>query len=181
MAIKPENQIYIDIIKFTNDALKDLNITGWQVLQLKQPIKLTDIEPTIYITATTKSRRGWQFRRYNDTTQGYKRTDAFIEQVDVQFSALRRRKLTDTAETLNSADVLEYLKTYFLNPYAIQEMRSKGYRYYQPSEVQTPDFFDDSDNFEFMPFFSVVFILDQSLISPQNYIDSYKYKLTEGV
>lgn len=172
MAIKPENQIYADIIGFINSALTALDISGWQVLQLKQPIKLAEIEPTIYVTATIKSRRGWQYRHYSETISGYKRTDEFKEQVNVQFSALRRRKLTDTTDTIGSSDVLEYLKTYMLNPYAIQDLKAKGYLIYQPSEVQTPDFFDDSDNFEFMPFFSVTFILDQSLISPQSKIDS---------
>ena len=170
--LKSENQIYADIISFINSSLSALEISGWQVMQLKQPIKITEIEPTIYITATTKSRRGWQYRHYKDTLNGFKRTDGFKEQIDVQFSALRRRELDDTIDTINSADILEYLKTYMLNPYAIQDLRAKGYLIYQPSEVQTPDFFDDSDNFEFMPFFSVTFILDQSLISPQNYIDS---------
>jgi len=181
MAIKSENQIYADIIGFVNSSLTALDITGWQVLQLKQPIKLTEITPTIYVTATTKSRRGWQYRSYKDTLSGYTRTDAFKEQVDVQFSALRRRELTDTVDTMGSADVLEYLKTYMLNPYSIQDLRSKGYLIYQPSEVQTPDFFDDSDNFEFMPFFSVTFILDQSLISPQKSIDSIQIKTLKGV
>ena len=181
MAIKSENQIYADIIGFVNSSLTALEITGWKVLQLKQPVKLTEIEPTIYVTATTKSRRGWQYRRYNDTTSGYKRTDAFKEQIDVQFSALRRRELEDTTDTLNSADVLEYLKTYMLNPYSIQDLHSKGYLIYQPSEVQTPDFFDDSDNFEFMPFFSVTFILNQSLISPQKSVDSIQIETLKGV
>lgn len=176
MAIKTENQIYADLIGFINSSLTTLDISGWQVLQLKQPIKLTEIEPTIYVTATTKSRRGWQYRHYNDTVTGYKRTDGFKEQVDVQFSALRRRELDDTTDTIGSADVLEYLKTYMLNPYAIQDLKAKGYLIYQPSEVQTPDFFDDSDNFEFMPFFSVTFILDQSLISPQSSVDSIQIK-----
>lgn len=174
--IKSENQIYSDIVKFTNDCLAALDIQGWQVLQLKQPIKLTEINPTVYISCTTKSRRGWQGRNYADTDSGYKRTDSFKEQVLVQFSALRRRELTDTAETLNGADVLEYLKTYMLNPYSIQDLRRLGYLIYQPSEVQTPDFFDDSDNFEFMPFFNVTFILDQSLISPQDSVDSIQIK-----
>ena len=178
--IKTENQIYADIIGFVNSALRALDISGWQVLQLKQPIKLTQIEPTIYVTAATKSRAGWQYRHYTDMQTQYKRTDGFKEQVDVQFSALKRRELSDTVDTLNSADILEYLKTYMLNPYALQDLRSMGYQIYQPSEVQNPDFFDDSDNFEFMPFFSVTFIINQSLTSPQTYIKDYTFKV-EGV
>lgn len=176
MTIKTENQIYADIVQFTNNALAALDISGWDVLQLKQPIKLTKIKPTVYISCTTKSRRGWQYRNYNIQDNQYRRKDEFKEQVLVQFSALRRRDINDTADTLNSADVLENLKAYMLNPYALQDLRKVGYLIYQPSEVQTPDFFDDSDNFEFMPFFNVTFILDQSLSSPQNSTDSIQIK-----
>lgn len=173
MAIKSENQIYADIIGFINSSLKELNITGWQVLQLKQPVKLTEIKSTIYVTFTTKNRRGWQQRIYPVAQQELKIKEGFIQEIDVQISALRRRELTDTVDTLNSADVLEYIKTYMLNLYALQDLRALGYTIYQPSNIQSPDFFDDSDNFEFMPFFNVTFILNQSLISPQAAIDDY--------
>lgn len=177
MAIKSENQIYADIITFINTALTNLNIQGWQVLQLKQPVKLTTIAPTIYVTCANKNRRGWQQRTYPKTTQDLKLKEKFIQEVDVQISALRRRELTDTVETLNSADVLEYIKTYMLNPNTIQDLRALGYIIYQPSNIQSPDFFDDSDNFEFMPFFNVTFILEQTLISPQTHIDEYTLKI----
>lgn len=177
MAIKSENQIYADIIGFINGALSALDIQGWQVLQLKQPVKLTTIKPTIYVTCTNKNRRGWQQRIYPKTEQELRIRDSFYQEVDVQISALKRRELTDTVDTLNSADVLEYIKTYMLNIYALQDLRALGYTIYQPSNIQSPDFFDDSDNFEFMPFFNVTFILKQSLISPQMSIDEYTLKI----
>ena len=177
MAIKSENQIYADIIGFTNGALTALEITGWQVLQLYQPLNLVELEPTIYVTCSTKSRRGWQHRNYIKEQNQYKHKEEFKEEVTVQFSALRRRELDDTVNTLNSSDVLEYLKTYMLKPDSLKILRQLGYLIYQPSEVQRPDFFDDSDNFEFMPFFSVTFVLDQSLISPQNVINSVTYTI----
>lgn len=173
MAIKSENQIYSDIIGFINNSLKDLEINGWQVMQLKQPVKLTEIKPTIYVTFTNKNRRGWQQRIYPVVNQELKIKDGFIQEIEVQISALRRRELSDTIDTLNSADVLEYIKTYMLNLYSLQDLRKLGYTIYQPSNIQSPDFFDDSDNFEFMPFFNVTFILNQSLISPQASIDDY--------
>lgn len=173
MAIKGENQIYADIVGFVNSSLTALNIQGWQVLQLKQPVKLTDIIPTIYVTCTLKRRRGWQYRDYKIIDAELKNTQYFKQEIDVQFSALRRRELEDTINTLNSADILELLKTYMLNPYTLQDLRALGYKIYQPSEIQSPDFTDDSDNFEFMPFFNVTFILNQSLSSPQTSIDEY--------
>lgn len=177
MTIKSENQIYADIIGFLNRVLNSLQIQGWQVLQLKQPVKLTEINPTIYVTCTNKNRRGWQYRDYKIFDSRFTHTERFKQEVSVQISALRRRKTGDTVNTLNSADVLEHIKTYMLNPDTLQELRSIGYEIYQPSEIQTPDFFDDSDNFEFMPFFNVTFILNQTLSSPQMSIDEYTLEI----
>lgn len=179
MAIKGENKIYSDIISFLNSSLTALDITGWQVLQLKQPIKLTDITPTIYVTCTNKRRRGWQYRDYKIIETQFKNTQYFKQEIDVQISALRRRELDDTVDTLNSADILEQLKTYMLNPYSLQDLKKKGYMIYQPSEIQSPDFFNDSDNFEFMPFFNVTFIVNQSLSSLQAVIDEYTLTIKE--
>jgi len=175
--LKTENQVYKDIISFINSALSALEITGWQVMQLKQPIKLTEIKPTIYVTCTNKNRRGWQKRTYPFEDEKLYLKDTFIQEIDVQISALRRRGISDTENTQNSADILECIKTYMLNLYSIQNLRALGYTIYQPSNIQSPDFFDDSDNFEFMPFFNVTFILNQSLIRPQSSIDEYTLKI----
>lgn len=190
MAIKPENQMYADIIGFINNSLTilsewfpDSNFSEWQVLQLNQPVKLTEITPTIWVSLTNKTRRGWQFRKY----KGFKEyeqltnTQKFKQEVLVQISALRSRMLDDTTSTLNSSDVLEYLKAYMLNPVTIQNLRQLGYSIYQPTEIQKPDFYNDSDNFEFMPFFQVTFILEQSLERPQEHIDEIIIKTIEGV
>lgn len=190
MTIKPENQIYADIIGFVNNTLTILsewfpnyNFSEWQVLQLNQPVKLTEIKPTIWVSCTTKNRRGWQYRNYEgyQPEQEFKQTNKFKHEIQVQFSALRSRLISDTVNTLNSADVLEYLKSYMLNPLALKTLRDLGFTIYQPSEVQTPDFFNDSDNFEFMPFFTTTFIIEQSFVRPQNEIDSIEYKLTKGI
>lgn len=174
MAIKTENQIYADIVKFINDALNNMQIRGWQVLQLKQPIKLTDIEPTIFVTYTTTDQRGWQYRNYNTSEYGFQKTEHQKEELLVQISALKRRTLADTVDTLNSKDVLKYLRMYLLDiNKGLKDLKAMSYSIYQPTEIQSPDFFDDSDNFEFMPFFNVTFIIEQTLNSPQAVIDDY--------
>lgn len=171
--LKSENQIYADIIGFINNALNSLNITGWQVMQLKQPVKLTEIKPTIYVTIANKNRIGWQKRSYPIIDDDLKIKEQFKVELDCQISALRRRSVNDTVNTTGSSDILEILKTYFLNPNSLQKLRQLGYLIFQPSSIQNPDFIDDSDNFEFMPFFNVSLILDQTLISAQTAIDDY--------
>lgn len=190
MPIKSENQIYTDLIGIVNKALTDLKqwfpnstFSEWQVLQLNQPVKLTEIKPTIWVSATTRNRRGWQHRKYDGygEQEQFKQTQKFKQEITVQFSALRERLLTDDVSVLNSTDVLVYLKTYLLKPETIKSLKILGYSIYQPSEIQTPTIQNDSDNFEFMPFFSTTFIYEQSLERPQDVINDYTFKTIEGV
>ena len=174
MTIKTDNQVLADIISFINSFLNNQNITGWKVLQLYQPVKLTTIEPVIYITATNKKRNGWQARYYPIINRELKIKDKFIQELDVQISAVRSREITDTKTTINAADILEQLKAYMLNINVLQNLRTLGYLIYQPSDIQKQDFINDSDNFDFMPFFNVTFIYDQTLISSQTAISEYK-------
>ena len=175
--LKTENQIYSDIIGFINQALSDLQISNWQVMQLKQPVKLTEIKPTIYITIANKNRLGWQSRYYPIINDDLKIKEKFKVELDCQISALRRRNLSDTVNTIGSTDILENLKAYLLNPNNIVKLRQLGYLIFRPSSIQSPDFIDDSDNFEFMPFFNVSFILEQTLINAQTAIDDTTLKV----
>jgi hypothetical protein len=174
MTLKTDNQLITDIVGFTNSFLNDFNITGWQVLQLYQPVKLTTIEPTIYITITNKKRNGWQARYYPIIDNNLNIEDKYIQEYDVQFSAVRTREITDTKTTISSADILELLKTYMLNPNTLLDLKGLGYLIYQPTDIQKQDFTNDSDNFDLMPFFNVTFIYNQSLISSQAAISEYK-------
>lgn len=190
MTIRSENQIYTDLIGFVKNSLTILsewfpqsNFSEWQVLQLNQPVKLTEIKPTIWVSATTRNRRGWQYRKYEGfkIEEDFKQSQKFKQEITVQFSALRDRLITDDVNTLNSTDILIYLKSYLLNPLMLQTLKRSGYTIYQPTEIQTPTIQNDSDNFEFMPFFQVTFILEQSLERPQEHIDEIQFKTIEGV
>lgn len=194
MAIKTENQIYADIIGFINNTLtvlpqtykelQNYSYSEWQVLQLNQPVKLTEITPTIWVSITPQNNRGWQYRKY----KGYGEQEEFVqaqivkEQFIIQFSALRSRLLTDTTTTLNSVDVLKHIRRYINDKEkGLQALKQLGYSFYVPSEIQKPDFYNDSDNFEFMPFFQVTFILEQSLERPQEHINEYIIKNIERI
>lgn len=188
MTIKTENQIYSDIVGFLNTALTQLplryeelqgfDFSEWQVLQLKQPVKLTEIKPTLYVTYTNTTPLGWTGRKYLTSVNGFRKQETQKEQLQFQFSALKRRKITDTVNTLNSKDLLKYLRIYMTDiETGLKQLKTLGYSIFRPQEIQCPDFFDDSENFEFMPFFNVTFILDQSLISPQTVIDDYILKV----
>lgn len=185
MPIKSENQVYTDLISIADLKAWFPNSTfsEWQVLQLNQPVKLTEIKPTIWISATTRNRRGWQYREYDGfgAQQTFKQTQKFKQEITVQFSALRNRLITDDVSILNSTDILVYLKTYLLKPETLQYLKTFGYSIYQPTEIQNPTIQNDSDDFEFMPFFSVTFIYEQSLERPQDVIDEYTIKTIEGV
>lgn len=182
MTIKTENKIYSDVISVINKALNLYNFTDWQVLQLYQPTKLTDIKPTIYVSYTNTTQRGWQFRNYSTKNKVYTKTENQHEELLFQFSALKRRFPTDTVETFNSKDVLKYIRMYLIDiEKGLKELKTLGYNIYQPSEIQNPEFFDDGDNFNFMPFFTVIVTTTQSLDSAQASIDEHTFKTIKGV
>ena len=180
--IKTENQMYADIIGFVKNFLENFQLSGkWQVLQLKQPVKLTELSPTIWVTITFKSRRGWQYETNKVVNEVYTHSEKFKQEINVQFSATSARKPKDTLTTQNSSDVLEALKTYFLSPQGLKSIRAAGYEIYQPNQIDLSDFFNDSDNFEFMPMFTLVFITEQSLDNKQEEITKITFKDIKGV
>lgn len=182
MTIKTENKIYSDVISIVNNALKFYNFNDWQVMRLYQPTKLTDIKPTIYVSYTNTTYRGWQQRSYSTKNEVFTKTEIQQEELLFQFSALKRRFPTDTIETMNGKDVLKHIKMYLVDiEKGLKELKTLGYNIYQPSEIQNPEFFDDGDNFNFMPFFTVIITTAQSLDSAQNSIDKYTFKTFKGV
>lgn len=175
MTLKTENQFYAFIIELINSLFITSNITGWQVLQLRQPVKLTEIKPTVYVTATNADRLGWQKRKYIYSPEtDLQMEEKFKQAIDVQISALRTRKLTDTTETISSTDILEIIRAYLLNLNTIEKIKQSGYSIFQPTQIEKPEFINDSENFEIMPFFNVTFIQEQTLISAQTAISEYK-------
>lgn len=164
MTIKTQNQIYKDVIAIINQSLTALNISGWEVRQLRQPTKSLTNNPVIYVTFTTKNRRGWQYRKdsYNPEIDKFDHKEMFYLECEFQLSARRKRRENDTENTLNAVDVLEELKTYLISPNGLKIIKTQGYTIYQPSEIQNQDFMDDSEDFEFMPNFNITFVINQS-------------------
>lgn len=174
--IKTENQIYADIKGFIETGLNFLNIGGWQVLQLNQPVKLCTIKPTVYITCTQRRRRGWQYRQDTVFNGELIHTEAFKQEIDVQVSAIRSWKITDTETTPNPSDILEELKMWMLSSSGLKTLRAGGYEIYQPSEVRSSEFMNDSENFEMLPSFTITFVHEQSKQSPQAAIEEIRTK-----
>ena len=170
MTIKNKNKIYKDIILMVNQALNNFNIVGWDIIQLFQPIKQTSLKPTLYIQILNQKNYGWQFSDDLMENNEYIHKEQYIQQFDIKISAFLRRKATDTLDTLNSSDLLEYIKSYFLSQKGIRYARGLGYNIFNPVQIDNTDLVDDSDNFEFLPSLTFTLTINQSWNSPQNTI-----------
>lgn len=170
--IKTENEIYKDLTAFVNSALAAFNISGWEIFVLTQPLSALPSNPSIYVSCISKRRYGSQFRKYKvneDRTMSH--IEIFIQEIEVAFGAYKGSETIESEESLNGADILEYLKTCFLSREGLQMIRDAGYQIYQPSQIKNPDFLDKSENAEVMPFFKVTFALEQSTTTLQKTVE----------
>ncbi len=150
---KTENRLYADFISCVRNAFEVFNITGWEVRQLKQAFKFTTIKPTVFISVISINQLGRQYRKRQKTAGGVLRTNLAKKEVTIRFSATRRQLAGDTVATLNGLDVLEAIRAYLQSEPGIASLASLDYAQYRADTVRQQDFINDSDDFEFMPFF----------------------------
>lgn len=61
--IKTENQIWADLRKLITLGLAKFGIEGWQIRQLQQPVKITTLQPTVFMAKLNAPRIGWQYSK----------------------------------------------------------------------------------------------------------------------
>ena len=161
MSIRSENQVWADLKGFIQHALKSFGIEGWQVRQLQQPLKLTTLEPTIFMARLRSPRIGWQYTKNAYVKNELIHTEKYKQEMRFQISALKKRKPVDINEATVS-DVLNLLVSWFMSADGLAAIRAKGYNTYRISQLEEPFFIDDSDTYERDPYFELSLILNQS-------------------
>lgn len=177
---KTENLIYADLISLINTAIDSFEIEGWDVCQLMQPVKFTNPKPSVYIKILQTSLRGTQFTRRKKIDKDFVSYQAYKEEISIQVSAYRSRLIEDSVATVSSKDILNFISSWFVSPTGLMKIRDKGYEIYNPSEIKSPVFKNDSENFNPLPSFNITFITEQNWNMPVNYISEYKLK-TKGI
>lgn len=159
--IKTENQIWADLKSLITRGLEAFNINGWQIRQLQQPVKITTLQPTIFMAKLNSPRIGWQYSANGAAAAGVQHKESYWQEIRFQISALKKRHPADISD-FTSSDALNALITWFMSRKGLSAIRELGYSTFRVSRLEEPFFIDDSDTYERNPYFEFSLILNQS-------------------
>lgn len=159
---KTENQIFNDFINLVKTVYDVFGVEGWQVRQLNQVFKTNVLKPTVFISVINTKQRGRQYTSSSKGDDVINRRKSTKQEVTIRFSATHRELETDTLQTLNSTDVLKFIREYMQSDEGILYLAGLNYAQYTAGEVSEQNFTNDEDNFQFMPFFDCTFVYTQT-------------------
>lgn len=154
---KTKNQIFKDFLDLTNAALTAFNIKGWTVKRLYQTIKTVDLKPFVFLQITNKKQASTQGKRIKKTEQTYLKQYSTKQEVTLRFSATMRNKNDETVATLDSIDILEYIKNWLQSDAGILALSHRGYAQYRATDINQQSFTNDDENVQFLPYFDCTY------------------------
>lgn len=167
---KTKNQIFHDFISLVKSALSTFSVEKWEVRQLNQIFKINILKETVFVSIIRNPQNGRQYHKKEKIEQTIRRTNSVKQEVQIRFSAIRREKQNDTLETYAATDILKLIKSYIQTTEGIQQLAKMGYAQYRATEISEPNFMNDSDNFQFLPYFECTFLFTESWTTTINEI-----------
>ena len=155
---KTKNQIFNDFIFLVKESLITFGIEGWEIRQLKQMFKVNQLKPIIFVSIMNNNQNGRQYYKKGKIEGTINREGHSKQEVKIRFSATRRELQKDTLLTYNGTDILKIIKAYMQSPEGIRYLASLGYAQYRADNISEMDFTNDSDNFQFLPYFDCTFL-----------------------
>lgn len=159
--IKSENQIWADLKSLITQGLNAFGIVGWQIRQLQQPVKITTLQPTVFMAKLNSPRIGWQYSANRSSEETVLRRESYLQEIRFQISALKKRHPADIGD-FTSSDALNALITWFMSREGLSAIRGLGYNTLRVGRLEEPFFIDDSDTYERNPYFEFSLILNQN-------------------
>lgn len=175
--IKTENQIWADLKSLITQGLAKFGLEGWQIRQLQQPVKITTLQPTVFMAKLNSPRIGWQYNKNVATASEVIHTEVYKQEIRFQISALKKRHPADIEE-FTSSDALNALITWFMSREGLASIRALGYSTFRISRLEEPFFIDDSDTYERNPYFEFSLVLNQSYTGPIPGTNKFTPKIT---
>jgi hypothetical protein len=173
---KTRNQIFNDFITVAENALEAFGIKDWEVRQLMQVFKINILKPSVFISIVSINQRGQQYARNKLSDDICTKINSSKQEVKIRFSATRKELASDILQTYGGTDIVKIIKSYIQSDDGIQFLASLGYAQYRASEVSDQNFMNDSENFQFLPFFDCVFVYTESFTNEINKISKIKDK-----
>lgn len=161
MAFQTENQTWQKIITLVNMALTKAGITGWAVLQNYQPSQGTYTKPHVLIHKLMETYIGHlQNPSFKSTGGGQ------LTQWTLQIDAIRDREETDSADVMNGADVLQYIRFYFLSDEGARELRDQGFNVFFINQAPEAQFKTENETYQLDPNITVNLVFKQNYEQP---------------
>lgn len=135
-----------------------------------QPTKQGRVDDGIYFFPLNRGKRGWQSRRYHDIGDALVATESQINESMYQFQAFVEDDPEDDAQLLAS-DVLAIVRGVIQSTKFVQFMTGIGIGVQRATEIVTPSFVNDRDQFEFNPNFTVIFTHHRSITQATAHIE----------
>lgn len=147
-----EYQIRKSFIEVLNQALEDMNVSGYKVIARNQPT-MTHEYDCVIVDKVSMRQEGWQSHRI---VKGYdkdgkriivKRQD-WLETWTWQISVTHRRSITDTVESLTGEDVANRLRVWLDSSMGADVMRHREdvpFAPFQVFDLRLRPYKDDSD------------------------------------
>lgn len=178
MKYKTENQVFADIIEIIQGFFDNNNITDWKIRQGYQPRQETLQDNTVILWRIYSKDIGFQGEKYltNEQNNFVMRSEV-LKEVSIQIDFFRRRKNTDTLETLNSLDYANMLKIYLSNSNGIAEFTKREYGILRIKDIREPKKLTPSDLYETFPSFDIVLRFWQYIDTPQEYVKGTQYNI----
>ena len=176
MKYKTENEVFADIISIIKGFFTSINANDWEVRQGYQPRQETLQNNTVTLWRVYSKDIGFQGEKYltNNDGQFVLRSEV-LKEVSIQIDFFRKRKNTDTVNTLNAIDYANMLKIYLSNSNGISKFTQKEYGILRITNFREPKKITPSDLYENFPSFDLQLRFWQYVDTPQEYIKNTNY------
>lgn len=169
--MRTETQVMIDLRYFLKQALKSIG-QNWEVLQSFQPTKGNYNNPYLLMHRLNNVYIGQlQQNSYDKRKSGQLKVSSF------QIDAYKKRLNTDTADTIQGEDVLEFVRNWFMSDVCSKELREKGYNVFRIGNIVSAIFETENDTWQIAPNFTIELAYKQDYGEEVSAITSAEGKL----
>ncbi|EFF76099.1 phage gateway protein [Achromobacter piechaudii] len=140
------------------------------VLAAFQPSKQGRVDDGIYFFPVGRGKPGWQSRKYRDDGVALTATESQINESMYQFQAFVEDDLS-APEQLLASDVLSIVRGVLQSMRFTQAMTTAGIGVQRATDIVTPAFVNDRDNFDFNPNFTVIFTHHRNITQATAHIE----------
>ena len=173
MGIKTENQIYYDMVSILNQALSDMSVNGFSVIQSDQSVNLSPDIPVILMDRYYSKRYGWQGRKYVQNNGDFQQVQSYFLDMHFQIRALKRRSGSlQTPDVSTSNDALQSIITWLSSLNGVEYIQNLGYNSLRVVDVRENSFIDKTNLYEKSPSFTLVLTLYQETEVDQDYLSA---------